>query len=77
VEIGDIVDTPEETAPPKRKRSSRAARNGNGSRNGNGVLRTELETLLEGLKELRDGDFDVRLPTSTDPLIAEIYAAFN
>jgi HAMP domain-containing protein/CheY-like chemotaxis protein/signal transduction histidine kinase len=78
VEIGDIVDTPEETAPPKRKRSNRAAGNGNGSgRAANAVVRAELETLLEGLKDLRDGDFDVRLPTSTDPLVAEIYAAFN
>jgi HAMP domain-containing protein/CheY-like chemotaxis protein/signal transduction histidine kinase len=106
VEIGDIIDTPEETAPPKRKRSNRAQpdsaggatiesnensggrrrnggtptrrRNGNGgSRATNAVLRSELETLLEGLKDLRDGDFDVRLPTSTDPVIAEIYGAFN
>jgi len=78
VEIGDIIETPEETAPSKRKRSKRAASNGNGSsRDAHPVLRAELETLLEGLKDLRDGDFEFRLPTSTDPLIAEIYAAFN
>src|SRR5258708_36419661 len=107
VEIGDIVDTPEEAAPASRKRQGRAARNSAGDtttesneetgtrrrngrgtltrrRNGNGsradlnpVLRSELETLLAGLKDLRDGDFETRLPTSADALIAEIFTAFN
>ncbi len=107
MEIGDIVDTPEEAAPDSRKRQGRAARNSAGDttaesneepgtrrrdgrgaltrrRNGNGskgdlnpALRNELETLLEGLKDLRDGDFEVRLPTSADPLIAGIFTAFN
>ncbi|MFN2601153.1 MAG: HAMP domain-containing protein [Gemmatimonadaceae bacterium] len=43
----------------------------------NPVLRNELETLLESLTDLRDGDFEVRLPTSADSLIAEIFTAFN
>jgi HAMP domain-containing protein/signal transduction histidine kinase/CheY-like chemotaxis protein len=41
------------------------------------MLRAELETLLEALKDLRDGDFEVRLPVSTDPLMTEIIGAFN
>jgi signal transduction histidine kinase len=107
VEIGDIVDTPEEAAPASRKRQGRAARNSAGvtttesneetatrKRNGRGALtrrrngnrsrgnlnpaiRNELETLLEGLKDLRDGDFETRLPTGADSLIAELFTAFN
>ncbi|HVD60162.1 MAG TPA: HAMP domain-containing protein [Gemmatimonadaceae bacterium] len=75
MEIGDIIDQQEETPATRPKRSS-TKRNGNGSR-GNGALRSELEILLDGLNDLRDGDFEVRLPGSTDPLMSEIVAAFN
>ncbi|MBA3466498.1 MAG: HAMP domain-containing protein, partial [Gemmatimonadaceae bacterium] len=37
----------------------------------------DLRRLLDALRELNDGDFDVRLPLSDDPLIAEISDAFN
>jgi HAMP domain-containing protein/CheY-like chemotaxis protein len=104
VEIGDIVDTPEETVPARRKRSrgtvpnnggtatapsqESGIRRGNGARgvgrqrsgsgrNGDGILRAELETLLAAMRDMRDGDFEVRIPRSADPLMGEIVDAFN
>src|SRR3954462_6658304 len=37
----------------------------------------DLRRLLEALRDLRDGEFEVRLPISEDPLLAEISDAFN
>jgi HAMP domain-containing protein/CheY-like chemotaxis protein/signal transduction histidine kinase len=106
VEIGDTIDTQEETVPPQRKRSGRGdsrhavagvesaeetrtrRKNGSGAatrrRNGNGhggsggsSLQADLRTLLTGLRNLRDGEFEVRIQESNDPLMAEIVDAFN
>ncbi len=44
----------------------------------NGKLKElDLRRLLDAMRDLRDGEFDVRLPTSEDPLLAEIADAFN
>ncbi len=65
------------------KRSTpKARRNGNGSRSGagasgNGDSTQDLNDLLAALRDLRDGDFSVRLAGSEDPLIDDIAAAFN
>src|SRR5438045_390874 len=37
----------------------------------------DLRRVLNAMRDLRDGDFDVRLPMSEDPLLAEISDAFN
>src|SRR4051812_42963365 len=37
----------------------------------------DLRRLLDALRDLRDGEFDVLLPMSDDPLLAEISDAFN
>jgi HAMP domain-containing protein/CheY-like chemotaxis protein/signal transduction histidine kinase len=65
-------------------------RNGNGNGNGrrggdreiavmdqDGIRETDLRRLLAGLRELKEGDFNVRLPVSGDPLLAEIADEFN
>ena len=38
---------------------------------------TYLRRLCSAMKDLADGDFDVRLPISDDPLLAEIAESFN
>ncbi|MBA3342680.1 MAG: HAMP domain-containing protein, partial [Gemmatimonadaceae bacterium] len=47
--------------------------NGNGSNSDN----PELSDLLTALRDLRDGDFTVRLPEYSDPLLGDIANAFN
>ena len=37
----------------------------------------DLRRLLSALRDLRDGEFDVRLETSEDPMLADIADAFN
>ena len=37
----------------------------------------DLRRLLSAMRDLRDGEFDVRLPMSEDPLLAEIADSFN
>ena len=99
MEIGDTIDSPQDTGAP-RKRSRRDARpavtdvatengrgrkrngtsarsrgNGNG-RNGGGDT-PELTALLAALRDLRDGDFTVRLESSDDEMLDEIATAFN
>jgi len=71
------------------RRSRRASSNGGGraergSASGapladepSGISRADLNELLAGLRDLRSGDFAVRLPRSRDPLMAEIVSAFN
>ncbi|HET7613197.1 MAG TPA: hypothetical protein VFK26_04675, partial [Gemmatimonadaceae bacterium] len=71
-------------------RARSGKRNGNGAgtkRDGerevdllasNGKLKeVDLRRLLDAMRDLRDGEFEVRLPTSEDPLLAEIADAFN
>ena len=71
-------------------RARNGKRNGNGAgtkRDGerevdllasNGKLKEiDLRRLLDAMRDLRDGEFEVRLPTSEDPLLAEIADAFN
>jgi HAMP domain-containing protein/CheY-like chemotaxis protein/signal transduction histidine kinase len=44
----------------------------------NGKLKdSDLRRLLDAMRDLRDGEFDVRLPSSDEPLLAEIADAFN
>src|SRR4051812_748455 len=66
-------------------------RNGNGNgANGRGIdeevtplapdgkiRAVDLRRLLAAMRDLRDGEFDTRLPMSEDPLLAEIADAFN
>ena len=64
----------------RRRNGSRAVarRSNNGGSNGDGAASIdELQTLLDGLRDLRDGEFGVRIPRSSDPLMAEIADAFN
>jgi len=42
-----------------------------------GITRADLNALLAGLRDLRGGDFAVRLPRSRDPLMADIVSTFN
>jgi HAMP domain-containing protein/CheY-like chemotaxis protein/signal transduction histidine kinase len=48
----------------------------NGSSNGE-ISTADLNALLAGLRDLRSGDFAVRLPRSRHPLMADIVSAFN
>ena len=41
------------------------------------VRDTDLRRLLSAMRDLRDGDFEVRLPISEEPLLAEIADVFN
>ncbi|HJP60826.1 MAG TPA: HAMP domain-containing protein, partial [Gemmatimonadaceae bacterium] len=44
----------------------------------NGKIREiDLRRLLNAMRELRDGDFEVRLPLAEEPLLAEIADVFN
>src|SRR3954462_13168747 len=66
-------------------------RNGNGNGNGHQaddrevdvlaadgrVRESDLRRLLGAMRDLKDGDFNVRLPVSDDPLLAEIADEFN
>ena len=54
---------------------ARTQRNGSGSGDGEGP--EELTSLLAALRDLRDGDFSVRLAGSDDPLLDDIASAFN
>ncbi|HMI47532.1 MAG TPA: HAMP domain-containing protein, partial [Gemmatimonadaceae bacterium] len=74
-------------------KSGGKGRNGKGNGNGAGSKRGEsdagayapdgkaavgdLRRLLNAMRDLRDGEFEVRLPMSDDPLISEIADAFN
>ncbi|HEX6573898.1 MAG TPA: HAMP domain-containing protein [Gemmatimonadaceae bacterium] len=58
--------------------SGRTRRSGNGATsNGDGTGSQELIDLLAALRDLRDGDFTVRMPQSEDPLLDDIAQAFN
>jgi HAMP domain-containing protein len=45
--------------------------------NGKGARDTDLANLLAALRDLRDGDFTVRLESSDDQMLDEIASAFN
>ncbi len=77
----------------KNGRNGGKGRNGKGNGNGAGSKRGEsygdalapdgkagvsdLRRLLNAMRDLRDGEFEVRLPMSDDPLLSEIADAFN
>ena len=44
---------------------------------GDAITPADLNSLLAGLRDLRGGDFAVRLPRSRHPLMADIVSAFN
>ncbi|HEY8164175.1 MAG TPA: HAMP domain-containing protein [Gemmatimonadaceae bacterium] len=52
-------------------------RRGNGSNGGDGDVTTDLQMLLYALRDMRDGQFDVRLPETDAPLLREIAETFN
>ncbi|MFN2399594.1 MAG: HAMP domain-containing protein [Gemmatimonadaceae bacterium] len=88
IEIDETLTerTPNRTATPAktRGRSTRRAApdgdedatGGRGSAAKNG-RKTELRRLLRALLDLRSGDFSVRLPETDDPMMADIFDAFN
>ena len=41
------------------------------------IREVDLRRLLSAMRDLRDGEFETRLPMSEDPLLAEISDAFN
>ena len=60
-----------------RNGSGRTRRDGKRNGNANGEGPQELTDLLAALRDLRDGDFTVRLAGSDDPLLDDIASAFN
>jgi HAMP domain-containing protein/CheY-like chemotaxis protein/signal transduction histidine kinase len=76
-----------------RRKNGGKGRNGKGNGNGAGTKRSEegagrlapdgkfkdadLRRLLNAMRDLRDGEFEVRLAMSKDPLLSEIADAFN
>jgi HAMP domain-containing protein/CheY-like chemotaxis protein/signal transduction histidine kinase len=76
-----------------RRKNGGKGRNGKGNGNGAGTKRGEggagglapdgklkdanLRRLLHAMRDLRDGEFEVRLAMSEDPLLSEIADAFN
>ena len=76
-----------------RRRNGGKGRDGKGNGNGAGTKRGEegvgglapdgklkdanLRRLLHAMRDLRDGEFEVRLAMSEDPLLSEIADAFN
>ena len=60
----------------RRKKSTRGGGSPPRSRNGGGRDH-ELEELLEGLRSLEVGDFEVRLQPNGDDLVNDIVEAFN
>ncbi|HEX2692798.1 MAG TPA: HAMP domain-containing protein [Gemmatimonadaceae bacterium] len=77
----------------KTGRNGAKGRNGKRNGNGNGhsgdghevdvlardgkVRESDLRRLLTAMRDLKEGDFNVRLPVSDDPLLAEIADEFN
>ncbi len=69
-------------------KSRNGKRNGNGGGQGPGeregtpgaggrIRESDLRRLLAAMRELKEGDFNIRLPVSDDPLLAEIADEFN
>ena len=71
------AQTAGETRRGSRTGPGRTRRNGKRNGNGNGEGPQELTDLLTALRDLRDGDFTVRLSGSEDPLLDDIASAFN
>jgi len=77
----------------KNSRAAGKGRNGKRNGNGSGlggaeravtdlpgggrIRESDLRRLLAAMRELKEGDFNVRLPVSDDPLLAEIADEFN
>ncbi|MEP6508457.1 MAG: hypothetical protein ABJC63_09550, partial [Gemmatimonadales bacterium] len=60
-----------------RRRNAGTRSRGNGNGNGGGSGGGHLADVLAALRDLRDGDFTVRLPSSDDKMLDEIAATFN
>jgi len=84
--------SPSASASRKSGRNGGKGRNGKRNGNGNGnqdgeremgasattrVRQSDLRQLLAAMRDLKEGDFNVRLPSSEDPLLAEIADEFN
>jgi HAMP domain-containing protein/CheY-like chemotaxis protein/signal transduction histidine kinase len=75
------------SAGPRRKNGKNGGKGRNGKGNGKSDTGAyapdgkaavgDLRRLLNAMRDLRDGEFEVRLPMSDDPLISEIADAFN
>ncbi|HEV7593437.1 MAG TPA: HAMP domain-containing protein [Gemmatimonadaceae bacterium] len=78
--------------PTRRKNGRNGGKGRNGKRNGNGspdrereigasvdagIRQSDLRRLLSAMRDMKEGDFNVRLPVSDDPLLAEIAEEFN
>jgi hypothetical protein len=77
----------------KNNRATAKGRNGKRNGNGSGhsdaerevaplgsggtVRESDLRRLLAAIRELKEGDFDIRLPVSDVPLLADIAEEFN
>ena len=59
------------------RRRSGGAGQSRGNGNGSGAKGADLADLLAALRDLRDGDFTVRLESSDDQMLDEIASAFN
>ncbi|HEX8246006.1 MAG TPA: HAMP domain-containing protein, partial [Longimicrobium sp.] len=64
-----------DAAPPASRRARVRANGGDGDGAGGG--RNELRRLLMALRAVRAGDFSVRLPDSSDPLLGDIASTLN
>ena len=84
--------SPSASASRKSGRNGSKGRNGKRNGNGNGnqdgereigasattrIRQSDLRQLLAAMRDLKEGDFNVRLPVSDDPLLAEIADEFN
>src|SRR5215207_500161 len=58
-------------------RSSRADASPRRDDEADGISSAELRALLDGLRDLRDGDFSARLARPSHPLMGDIAHAFN
>jgi hypothetical protein len=76
---GRAIESAEQKAT-RRRNGSRAVarRSDNGGSDDEGSPSSdELRSLLTGLRDLRDGEFEIRLPKSPDPLMSALADAFN
>ncbi len=78
MEIGDTLEIQEEPAKPAGRRRKKPAASGNDTGAGNGAEGSALADLLTALRDVRDGEFSVRLPETGDgSVMDEIAEAFN
>ncbi len=72
--LADAATTASTTA---RRRNGGTRSRGDGNGNGRGSDDAHLADVLAALRDLRDGDFTVRLPGSDDKMLDEIASTFN